>query len=289
MATILQQLIFVLLFAFSVRFFSRHIRNIIDIIREGKPENRSDKPQERLKNMLLLAFGQKKMFRNWIPAILHFFIYAAFVITQIELIEIIIDGTLGIHRVFWNVVPLGGFYTFIISFIEILSVLALVATIAFLTRRNLLKVPRFWSREMTAAPRNDANLILLGEMLLITGIFTMNTADMTLHNGEYGFAVSGLLMPLMSGLSEATLHFLERAGWWLHLLGVLGFIVYLPYSKHLHILLAFPNAYFADLDTTKGRMKHMPPLSSDLIRQTPFIRVSHYYSPNQSFVTPDVS
>lgn len=264
MAQILQQIIFVALFALAVWLFSRKIRLIIQSIAWGKPEQRSDRPIERWRNMLLLAFGQKKMFRNWIPAVLHFFIYAAFVITQIELIEIIIDGTLGIHRVFWNVIPLGSLYTFIISFIEILSVLALVATIAFLTRRNLLKVPRFWSREMTAAPRNDANLILLGEMLLITGIFTMNTADMTLHNGEYGFAVSGLLMPLMSGLSEPTLHFLERAGWWLHLVVVLGFVVYLPYSKHLHILLAFPNAYFADLDTTKGRMKHMPRIEQEI-------------------------
>jgi heterodisulfide reductase subunit C len=264
MATILQQLIFVLLFAFSVRFFSRHIRNIIDIIREGKPENRSDKPQERLKNMLLLAFGQKKMFRNWLPAVLHFFIYAAFVITQIELLEIIIDGTTGIHRFFWNIVPLGGLYTFIISFIEILSVLALVATIAFLSRRNLLKVPRFWSREMTAKPRNDANLILLGELTLIIGIFTMNTADMTLHHGEYGFAISQFLMPLFANFSESTLHFLERFGWWLHLLTVLGFMCYLPYSKHLHILFAFPNAYFANLDSTKGRMTPMPRIEQEI-------------------------
>jgi heterodisulfide reductase subunit C len=264
MATILQQLIFVLLFAFSVRFFSRHIRNIIDIIQEGKPENRSDKPQERLKNMLLLAFGQKKMFRNWLPAVLHFFIYAAFVITQIELLEIIIDGTTGIHRFFWNIVPLGGLYTFIISFIEILSVLALVATITFLSRRNLLKIPRFWSREMTAKPRNDANLILLGELTLIIGIFTMNTADMTLHHGEYGFAISQFLMPLFANFSENTLHFLERFGWWLHLLTVLGFMCYLPYSKHLHILFAFPNAYFANLDSTKGRMTHMPRIEQEI-------------------------
>lgn len=264
MATILQQIVFVAFFAWAAWFFSRKIRAIVGTIQWGKPDNRLDNPSARLKNMLLLALGQKKMFRNWTPAILHLFIYVAFIITQIELIEIVIDGTAGIHRFFWNVVPLGGFYTFVISFIEILSVLALVATIAFLARRNLLKVPRFWSREMTAAPRNDANLILLGEILLITGIFTMNTADMSLHNGEYGFVVSGLLMPLLYGLGETTLHILERFGWWLHISVVLGFLVYLPYSKHLHILLAFPNAYFADLDSTKGRMKHMPRIEQEI-------------------------
>lgn len=264
-ASLLQQIIFVALILFAARFAGRKFKNIYDIILSGKPENRSDKPAERLRQMLLLAFGQKKMFRNLLPAILHFFIYAAFVITQIELIEIFIDGTFGIHRFFWNYIPLGAFYTFIISFIEILSVLALIATIAFLARRNVLKIPRFWSKEMTKQPRNDANLILLGETLLIIGIFTMNTADMTLHHAEYNFAMSKFTMPLFQGLSETSLHLLERFGWWLHLSVVVGFICYLPQSKHLHILLAFPNSYFADLNTQpKGQMSHMPRIEQEI-------------------------
>ncbi len=264
MIIILQQIFFIAVASGAFWLFYRKAKSIYAMIQSGKPENRSDNPSARLKNMLLLAFGQKKMFRNMIPAVLHLFIYTAFAITQIELIEIFIDGIAGIHRFFWNVVPLGGFYTFVISTIEILSLLALVATLAFLSRRNLLKVPRFWTREMTQWPRTDANLILLGEMLLITGIFSMNTADMALHNNQYGFAVSGLLSPLLTGTSPETLHVIERFGWWLHCLVVFGFIAYLPYSKHLHIFLAFPNAYFADLSPIKGQMKHMPRIEQEI-------------------------
>lgn len=264
MLVIIQQILFIAIAGGAFWFFYRKAKEIYAMIQLGKPENRTDNPSARLKNTLLLAFGQKKMFRNMIPAVLHLFIYTAFVITQIELIEIFIDGASGIHRFFWNVLPLGGFYTFVISVIEVLSVLAFVATLAFLYRRNLLKVPRFWSREMVKWPRTDANLILLGEILLITGIFSMNSADMALHSNEYGFAVSRFLAPLWDGTSHDTLHIVERLGWWLHCLVVFGFMAYLPYSKHLHIFLAFPNAYFADLNSTKGQMSHMPRIEQEI-------------------------
>ncbi|HRI27843.1 MAG TPA: 4Fe-4S dicluster domain-containing protein [Chitinophagales bacterium] len=258
----LQQIIFIAVLAVVGYIVWKKARQIYQSISMGKPENRTDQPEQRLKNMLLLAFGQKKMFRNLTPAFLHLCVYVAFVITQIELIEIITDGVFGVHRFFRPF--LGGFYTFIISFIEVLSVLALVATLAFLSRRNLLRLPRFTMKELAGWPMKDANLILIGEIVLITGIFSMNTADMQLHQGEYGFLVSGMLMPLLSGFSETSLHVIERFGWWLHILTVFGFLLYLPYSKHLHIVLAFPNAYFADLSNTKGKMTNMPRITQEI-------------------------
>lgn len=213
--------------------------------------------------MLLVAFGQKKMFKNMLPAVLHLFIYVAFVITQIELIEIMVDGLSGSHRFFAP--HLGGFYTFIISFIEVLSVLAFVATLSFLARRNLLRVPRFWKPEMKGWPFRDANLILLGEIILIVGIFSMNGADKVLqtrglehYHPTGAFAVSSWLGPALFGsMGNAALVVVERFGWWLHILTVFGFLCYLPYSKHLHILLAFPNTWFAR-QTPKGEMTNMP-------------------------------
>ncbi len=235
----------------------------------GKEEEISGNEGERWKNVILIAFGQKKMFKRWIPALLHFCIYAAFVITQIELLEIFIDGFFGVHRFFAD--KLGGLYTFIISFIEILSVLAFIATIAFLARRNLLKIPRFHKSEMTWWPKLDANLILLGELALLLGIFSMNGADTVLQSvnpedyHETGFfAISGWLGPLLfGGLPEGILVIIERFGWWLHILTVLAFLNYLPSSKHLHILFAFPNTWFAKL-SPKGEMQNMPEVMNEV-------------------------
>lgn len=177
---IISSILFVVLFGAGVGLFAKNIKKLIRNIKLGQQVNRTDRPNERLKNMLLVAFGQKKMFARPIPAILHFLIYLAFIITQIELIEIIIDGVTGSHRIFKE--PLGGFYTFMISLIEILSVGALVATIAFLSRRNLLKLPRLNMKELAGWPKKDANLILIMEIILVTCIFTMNGADEALYN-----------------------------------------------------------------------------------------------------------
>ncbi len=262
----LQPLIFaiVTLTVFFLAF--KKYRVIYANINLGKDEKIAGDSGTRFKNMMLLAFGQKKMFRNLTPAILHGFIYVAFLFTQIELIEIFIDGFTGIHRFFWYVLPLGGFYTALISFIEILSVLAFVGTIAFLARRNLLKVPRFHMDEMTGWPKLDGNLILFFELILLVGIFSMNTADMALADGKYGFAISGMLYPLIDGLGDTTLHIIERFGWWIHILMVFGFILYLPASKHLHIMLAFPNAYYGPLDggANKGEIANMPRITEEI-------------------------
>lgn len=229
-------------------------RDVYRNIKMGTPIGEVGDSGQRWKNTFLLAFGQKKMFKNFIPGILHFFIYTAFVITQIELLEIIIDGFTGSHRILKG--ALGGFYTFIINFIEILSVLALIATVIFLIRRNLLKVPRLVKPEMKGWPKLDGNLILYGEILLVVGIFCMNGADVVL-GGVKNLAVSSWLGPaLFGGLSESALHVVGKFGWWLHLLVVYAFILYLPISKHLHIALAFPNTYYAPLEE-KGKMVNM--------------------------------
>uniref|UniRef100_UPI004049F1AE 4Fe-4S dicluster domain-containing protein n=1 Tax=Flavobacterium sp. TaxID=239 RepID=UPI004049F1AE len=252
----IQNLAFLLVLVGGIGLFVKNFGKLIRNIKLGKEIDRKDNPKERLKTMLLVAFGQQKMFKKPIAAILHFILYAAFIITQIELIEIIIDGVFGTHR--FSKPFLGGFYTFIISFIEILSLLALIATIIFLARRNLLKLPRFTKAEMLGWPTKDGNLILIMEIVLVVCIFTMNGTDEALYNmgashyegtGSFNFSISQYLGPaLFGGLSEGTLHILERVGWWGHFFMVITFLNYLYFSKHLHILLAFPNTYFSNLN-----------------------------------------
>ena len=253
---ILSSILFIALTVVGFGLFARNAKKIYRNIKLGRPIDRTDRSSDRFKNMLLVAFGQKKMFTRPVPALLHFAIYAAFMITQIELIEIFIDGIFGTHRIFKE--PLGGFYTFIISLIEILSVAALTATIIFLSRRNLLKLPRLNMKEMLGWPKKDANLILIMELVLVLCIFTMNGTDEVLFNRgashfagqeSFNFTISQFVGPAVFGsLSEGTLHVLERIGWWGHFFMVLTFLNYLYFSKHLHILLAFPNTYFADLN-----------------------------------------
>lgn len=265
----MQQILFIVI-TLAVALFARKLYGrIYKNIKLGQDSEITGDTSERWKNVLLIAFGQKKMFKRWIPAVLHLCVYVAFLFTQVELIEIIIDGVTGKHRIFAPY--LGGFYTFLISTIEVLSLLALIATFAFLVRRNLLKIPRFVMDEMTGWPKIDANLILLAEFLLVVGIFTMNGADTVLqtldpaHYPDTGnLLISSKLGPaLFGGLEHGTLVVLERMGWWLHYLVVLGFILYLPISKHLHIFLAFPNTYFANLKP-RGEMENMPAIMKEV-------------------------
>lgn len=263
------QIIFILLIiiVFSIAFgkFMR-IRNNILL---GLDERIVGSSSERMKNVILIAFGQKKMFQRWFPAVLHLFIYVAFLLTQIELIEILIDGIFGQHRFFAD--KIGGLYNFILNFIEFLSLGAFFATIIFLSRRNLLKLPRFWKPEMKGWPRMDANLILLGEILLLIGIFSMNGSDVVLQQADPehykstgNLLVSSWLGPaLFGGLDVSTLHFIERFGWWLHILVVFGFILYLPFSKHLHIFLSFPNVYYTSIKP-RGEMTNMPVIMNEV-------------------------
>lgn len=264
-------IIFLLLFIGAIVFFSLEVKKIISNIKLGKPLNRFDNKGERLKLMTMVALGQSKMVRRPLAGLFHIFIYVAFVFTQIELIEIVVDGVSGHHRMFYP--SLGGFYTFIISLIEVLSVLALTATFVFLSRRNLLKVPRLSNGDLKGWPKLDGNIILYLEFLLVVFIFMMNGADEVLHrmgeshaegSGSYGFAVSSFIGPaLFGGMEVETLHVIERIGWWGHIMVVLGFLCYLPFSKHLHILWAFPNVYFSNLKP-KGKFTNMENVTKEV-------------------------
>lgn len=268
----ISSILFGILLLVGFGFFTYNIVKIRSNILLGRDLDRTDKRSERWKTMLLVAFGQKKMFARPIPALLHFALYAAFVITQIELIEIFVDGLSGHHRVFKD--SLGGFYTFIVSFIEILSVLALIATVIFLARRNLLKLPRLNMKELIGWPKKDANLILIMEIVLVCCIFMMNGADEALYlqgmshysaeAGSFGFSVSSILgSSVFGGMDADTLHLIERVGWWGHILMVFSFLNYLPYSKHFHIVLAFPNTYYSNLEK-KGKFTNMEAVTAEV-------------------------
>ena len=262
----ISSIIFTIIFIISGTFFFINAKKIRRNILLGKDIPINDNKIERLKTMLLVAFGQKKMFNRPIPAILHLFLYVAFVITQIELIEIIFDGISGSHRAFRP--ALGSFYTFMVSLIEVLSVLAFIGTIAFLARRNLLKIPRLVKNELNGWPKLDANLILIAEIVLICFIFMMNGADEVLYSkglshatplndNSFNFSISRYIGPLLyGGMPEAGLHMIERIGWWGHLCMVFAFLNYLPFSKHLHVILAFPNTYFSNLKS-KGSFTNL--------------------------------
>lgn len=262
----ISSIIFVALLIIGTTYFYINAKKIRRNILLGKDISITDRKGERLKTMILVALGQRKMFTKPIPALLHLCLYAAFVITQIELIEIVFDGVTGNHRAFRE--SLGCFYTFMLSFIEILSVLAFIGTIAFLSRRNLLKIPRLVKSELNGWPKLDANIILIMELTLICFIFMMNGADEVLysrgdshaHNlgdGSLGLTISSHLGPLIyGGMPSAGLHVIERIGWWGHILMVFSFLNYLPFSKHLHILLAFPNTYFSNLKP-KGQFDNL--------------------------------
>ena len=263
-----QQLLFIALTAFAIWLFAKNISIIRRNIFLGKDEDLSDNPSKRWRNLILLAFGQKKMFRNPLVAVMHFVIYAGFIIINIEVLEIVLDGILGTHRLFLPYI--GGFYTFLINFFEILAVGVLAVCVIFLVRRNIIKLKRFISKDLDGWPRSDANYILITEIVLMTLFLTMNSADraLQLQNAEHyadtgNFIFSGNIAPVFSGMSESTLIGLERTCWWLHIIGIFAFLNYLPYSKHLHILLAFPNAYYARLDVV-GEMHNMESVQNEV-------------------------
>lgn len=254
--------VFSVLLVLGFGWFTMNILKVRHNILLGRDVKRSDNTSERWRTMLLVAFGQKKMFSRPIPALLHLALYVAFVITQIELIEIIADGITGNHRMFMD--SLGDFYVFMISFIELLSVLAFVGTIAFLARRNMLKLPRLTMDELKGWPMKDANLILIMEIVLILCIFTMNGADDAMQKESYGFLISSFVgANIFKGMNHDTLHLLENIGWWGHFLMVLTFMNYLPYSKHFHIFLAFPNTYYSNLDK-KGKFTNMESVTAEV-------------------------
>jgi len=265
---LLQQILFIITLATAGYFIRRRVLRIRDTIRLGKDQVIADRKNERLKNMLLVAFGQKKMFKRPIPAILHAFIYVGFLVINLEVLEFVVDGILGTHRIFAPY--LGGFYNLLMNVFEFLAMAVLSACVFFLIRRNVLKLPRFWSAEMTSWPRLDANLILITEIVLMTAILTMNASDQVLQSKSVDhYTATGTLFlssfftSTLDHLNTSTLIFIERSAWWFHIIGILGFAVYVTYSKHLHIFLAFPNTYFAKLEP-KGHVNNMPVVTREV-------------------------
>lgn len=264
----IQQSLFVLLSAAAIWLFAKKAGEIRRNIFLGKDENLSNNPSQRFKNLLLLALGQKKMFKNPLVALMHLVVYVGFIIINLEVLEIVLDGILGSHRLFLPF--LGKIYYWLINGFEFLAVGVIGVCIIFLLRRNLLKLKRFIHKDLNGWPRSDANYILVTEIILMSLFLTMNATDQVLQangNEHYhqtgGFFFSGLLTPFFSGISDGTLISIERTCWWLHIAGIFAFLNYLPYSKHLHIILAFPNAYYARLELP-GKMKNMPAVQNEV-------------------------
>lgn len=261
------QLIFAAIFISAVALFTRNIQKVIRNIRLGRPLDRSDRPADRWRTMLRVALGQSKMMVRPVAGIMHVFVYVGFVIINIEVLEIIIDGMAGTHRVFSFLGPL---YDFLIGSFEILALLVLIGVVVFLARRNILRLRRFWMKEMTSWPRTDATIILVTEILLMSAFLLMNAADSALqsrgveHYTAAGyFPVSSYLVPFISGMSDGALLLLERTCWWFHIIGILVFLNYLPYSKHFHIFLSFPNTWYSNLDH-KGRFSNMDAVTREV-------------------------
>jgi heterodisulfide reductase subunit C len=254
---LIAQLAFSLITGVALFFFGKKLMNIRRNILLGKSLVMNDAPAERWKNVLILAFGQKKMFRNPLVAILHLFVYVGFVIINIELLEIIVDGIAGTHRIFKPY--LGSFYDILINSFEILAALVLIACVVFLVRRNIIRLKRFIDKDLNGWPKTDANLILIIEIVLMGCFLTMNAADV-----NENYILSSYLKPIFSNTSSSTLSIIEHTAWWIHILGIYAFMNYLPYSKHLHIVLAFPNAYYAPLEA-KGKMHNMVSIQNEVL------------------------
>ena len=263
----LPQIIFLLAFSAAVLFFVKNAKQLRRNILLGKDVERKDKKQERFKKMMRVALGQSKMVTRPIAGFLHVIVYVGFVIINIEVLEIIIDGIAGTHRVFSF---LGPVYNFLIGSFEILAFLVLLSVIIFWIRRNVMNIKRFLSKELKGWPKNDANYILYFEVVLMLLFLTMNAADYQLQLNEYqgyveagAYPISQFILPLIENMSNSSLVVLERSAWWAHIIGILIFLNYLYYSKHLHILLAFPNVYYSNLEQ-KGRFKNLASVTNEV-------------------------
>jgi len=251
------QILFLLLTVLSVYLFAKKATEIKRNIFLGKDDLENDQSSLRWNNLFMLALGQKKMFKNPLVAVMHLIVYAGFIIINIEVVEIVLDGLMGTHRLFSN--PLGGLYTVLLDSFEILAALVIVVCAIFLIRRNIIKFKRFASNDLNGWPRSDANYILFTEIVLMSLFLIMDACDY-----NHSFLLSSFLKPLLQHHSEAHVALLEKACWWLHIIGIFAFLNYLPYSKHLHIMLAFPNAYYARL-TVAGKFQNMPEIQQEVL------------------------
>ncbi len=263
------QIMFLLLTGISVWLFSKKAGEIKRNILLGKPDDLSNNPKERWRNLILLALGQKKMFKNPLVAVMHLIIYVGFIIINIEVLEIVLDGILGTHRLF---VPLlGSLYLWLLNGFEFLAVGVILVCIIFLLRRNVVQLKRFISKDLDGWPKSDANYILITEIILMSLFLSMNACDLVLQSRSHehyqitgNFFFSGIISPVFAQLETSQLVFMERIFWWMHIVGIFAFLNYLPYSKHLHIMLAFPNAYYARLEPM-GKLKNMPAVQNEVL------------------------
>ena len=263
----LPNIIFALALIVGIGFFARNVKKLSRNIKLGKDVDVSDNKPQRWRNMARIALGQTKMVVRPVPGILHILVYVGFIIINIEVLEIVLDGLLGTHRLFSQ---LGSLYNFLIGSFEVLALLVIVAVVVFWIRRNIIRIQRFIKPEMKGWPKTDGNMILYIEFVLMTLFLTMNAADFQLqqlgvdHYVQAGaFPVSQLIVPLLEGLSTPSLILVERTTWWLHILGILAFLNYLYYSKHLHILLAFPNTYYGKL-TPLGQFNNLESVTKEV-------------------------
>ena len=254
-------ILFAITLIIGLGFFVKNVKSLLRNINLGKAIDVSDNKKQRWKNMAMIALGQSKMVRRPIAGFLHVIVYVGFIIINIEVLEIIIDGLFGTHRIFSGI---GSLYGFLIASFEILAILVIFAVVVFWIRRNIIKLKRFWNPEMTSWPKNDANYILYFEMVLMSLFLIMNATDVQFQAMHSGNIVSQFIEPLFSGVSESALHIIERSAWWIHIIGILIFLNYLYYSKHLHILLAFPNTYYGSLKP-KGELDNLEAVTKEVM------------------------
>ena len=255
-------IIFAIILAIGIGYFARNIKKLFRNIKLGQDVDVSDDKPQRWKNMSMIALGQSKMVKRPIAGLLHIIVYVGFVIINIEVLEIIIDGLFGTHRIGLNVLP-ASVYGFLIGAFEILAVLVFVSVIIFWIRRNVIRIKRFLSSEMNGWPKNDGNNILYFEMVLMTLFLVMNATDFHFQSLDSGNIISQFMTLWFDGFSESTVHLIERSAWWLHIIGILVFLNYLYFSKHLHILLAFPNTYYGKL-TPKGQFSNLEAVTKEV-------------------------
>ncbi len=263
----ISNILFLILLSAGAFLFYKNVVKIRRNILLGKDIDRSDNPKERIKLMALVAIGQSKMVVRPVAGILHILVYAGFIIINIEILEIIIDGVAGTHRILSF---MGNFYNFLIGTFEILALGVTVGCAIFLIRRNIVKIKRFTSPELQGWPRSDANYILITEILLMSAFFIMNSSDSILQSRSYGhyiqagtFPISSMLTPLFVNFSSESLVLIERSCWWFHIIGIMAFLNYLPYSKHFHVLLAFPAVYYSNLKP-KGSFNNLESVTNEV-------------------------
>lgn len=258
----LPNVLFAIILICGIGYFVKNVKKLIRNVKLGQDVDVSDNKPQRWKNMAMIALGQSKMVRRPIAGILHVVVYVGFIIINIEVLEIIIDGLFGTHRIGLKILP-GSAYGFLIGAFEALAILVFISVIIFWIRRNIIKLARFWKSEMTSWPKNDGNFILYFEMVLMALFLIMNATDVSFQALNNGNIISQFIAPWFSGFSENTLHGIERGAWWLHIVGILVFLNYLYFSKHLHILLAFPNTYYGKL-TPKGQLNNLEAVTKEV-------------------------